>query len=117
YYTIANPVGLVADTFLYDLRGHGRTDVPETGYTVADHVDDLAALLDTWGIDEPVHLVGTSFGGVVALAFTHRFPERVASLVLFEATGFVRERTLEWVTRRAATPKVTDIEIAIEEAS
>ena len=85
YYTIANPVGLVADTYLYDLRGHGRSDVPESGYTVADHVADLEALLDGWGIDEPVHLVGNSFGGVVALAFTQRFPEKVASLVLIEA--------------------------------
>ncbi len=85
YYTIANPIGLVADTYLYDLRGHGRSEVPETGYTVADHVDDLAGLLEEWGIDEPVHLVGNSFGGVVALAFTHRFPHRVASLVLIEA--------------------------------
>jgi pimeloyl-ACP methyl ester carboxylesterase len=86
YYTVANPVGLVAHAYLYDLRGHGRSEMPATGYTVADHVDDLAALLAAWGVgDEPVHLVGNSFGGVVALRFARRFPERVASLVLVEA--------------------------------
>jgi pimeloyl-ACP methyl ester carboxylesterase len=86
YYTIANPVALVADTYLYDLRGHGHSDMPPTGYTVADHVTDLTALLDAWQIgDEPVHLVGNSFGGVVALSFAHLYPERVASLVLIEA--------------------------------
>lgn len=85
YYTIANPVALVADTYLYDMRGHGRTEVPASGYAVVDHVADLRSLLDGWGIDEPVHLVGNSFGGVVALAFTHLFPQRVASLVLIEA--------------------------------
>lgn len=85
YYTIANPVGLVADTYLYDLRGHGRSEMPPTGYTVHDHVEDLRALLAAWGVDGPVHLVGNSFGGVVALAFTRRFPERVASMVLVEA--------------------------------
>jgi pimeloyl-ACP methyl ester carboxylesterase len=87
YYTIANPVGLVADTYLYDLRGHGRSEMPPSGYTVGDHVADLDALLARWQIDddEPVHLVGNSFGGVVALSFAHRFPRRVASLVLIEA--------------------------------
>jgi pimeloyl-ACP methyl ester carboxylesterase len=85
YYTIANPVGLVADTWLYDLRGHGRSDMPSTGYTVHHHVEDLRALLAAWAVDGPVHLVGNSFGGVVALAFAHLFPERVASLVLVEA--------------------------------
>jgi pimeloyl-ACP methyl ester carboxylesterase len=85
YYTIANPVALVADTYLYDLRGHGRSQVPASGYRVADHVADLRALLDAWQVTEPVHLVGTSFGGVVALAFAHLMPDRVASLVLVEA--------------------------------
>jgi pimeloyl-ACP methyl ester carboxylesterase len=85
YVTIANPLALVADTYLYDLRGHGLSDVPETGYAVADHVDDLRRLLDTWGIDEPVHLVSNSFGGVIALTFADLHPERVASLVLLEA--------------------------------
>jgi pimeloyl-ACP methyl ester carboxylesterase len=85
YYTIANPLGLVADTYLYDLRGHGRTEVPKSGYAVIDHVADLRGLLRAWSIDEPVHLVGNSFGCVVALAFAHLFPERVASLVLIEA--------------------------------
>lgn len=85
YYTIANPVGLVADTYLYDLRGHGRTDVPLTGYAVDDHVDDLCGLLEAWDIDRPVHLVGNSFGCAIALAYTRLHPERVASLVLIEA--------------------------------
>ena len=43
------------------------------------------ALLDHWGSTEPVHLFGNSFGGVIALAFAHRHPERVASLFLVEA--------------------------------
>lgn len=85
YYTIANPVAQVADVHLVDLRGHGRSEMPKTGYTVEDNVDDVVALLDLWGITEPVHLFGNSFGGVVSLALAHRHPERVASLFLIEA--------------------------------
>jgi pimeloyl-ACP methyl ester carboxylesterase len=85
YYTIANPVGMVADTHLYDLRGHGRSEVPASGYRVSDHVNDLARLLHAWDIHEPVHVVGNSFGGVVALTFADRYPQRVASLILLDA--------------------------------
>jgi pimeloyl-ACP methyl ester carboxylesterase len=110
----------VADVYLYDLRGHGRSTVPEAGYAVADHVDDLDALLDAWGIDEPVHLVANSFGGVVALGLARRRPERVASMVLVEAHfategwgdrmrgdlsyvafGFDDTRAREWVDENA----------------
>lgn len=84
YYTLANPMALHADTYLYDLRGHGRSEVPKTGYAVVDHVADLRALLAAWEIDEPVHLVGNSFGAVVALTYAHLHPGRVASLVLVE---------------------------------
>jgi pimeloyl-ACP methyl ester carboxylesterase len=85
YYTLANPMALHADTYLYDLRGHGRSDVPKTGYAVIDHVADLRGLLSAWDLDdEPVHLVGNSFGCVVALTYAHLYPGRVASLVMIE---------------------------------
>lgn len=84
YVTIAGGVAVDSDVYLYDLRGHGRSEVPMSNYSVADHLADLAALLEVWGIDEPVHLVGNSFGGILALFFAHLHPERVASLFLVE---------------------------------
>ncbi|MGH3438367.1 MAG: alpha/beta fold hydrolase [Pseudonocardiaceae bacterium] len=86
YYTLANPVAHAgAQVILYDLRGHGLSERPRTGYRVADSVADLAAILDILGVDGPVHLVGNSYGGTVALGFTVAYPERVASMVLIEA--------------------------------
>lgn len=65
----------------YDLRGHGYSDVPTDGYTSADHARDLFALLDVLGA-ERAHVVGHSFGGVIALHAAVLAPERVASVVL-----------------------------------
>lgn len=66
---------------VYDLRGHGYSDVPPSGYTSADMAGDLCGLLDYLGIVR-AHLLGHSFGGVVALHTAALYPERVASLVL-----------------------------------
>ena len=85
YYTLANPCAAAgADVMLYDLRGHGLSERPPLGYALDDSVDDLAALLAELRIDGPVHLVGNSYGGTVALAFALAYPEKVASLVLIE---------------------------------
>jgi pimeloyl-ACP methyl ester carboxylesterase len=85
YFTLANPVAETADVMLYDLRGHGMSERPPTGYRVADLVADLAALLDALAITRPIDLVGNSFGGLVALAFAAAHPERVARLALIDA--------------------------------
>ena len=85
YFSVAPAVAAVAPVLLYDLRGHGRSERPATGYAVADMVADLAAVLDAAGARPRVHLVGNSMGGLVALAFALARPERVASLVLVDA--------------------------------
>lgn len=92
YFTVANPVAQVAPVLLYDLRGHGKSERPASGYSLSEHVADLAALLDTAEIPDAVILVGNSFGGVIALAFAAAHPQRTAGLVLVDAhtgtTGF-----------------------------
>ena len=54
YFTLANPVAETADVVLYDLRGHGMSERPASGYAVANFVADLGAVLDGLGITEPV---------------------------------------------------------------
>lgn len=65
----------------YDLRGHGYSDAPPSGYTSADHAADLFGLLDVIGAPS-ASLVGHSFGGVIAAHAAVLQPGRVSSVVL-----------------------------------
>ena len=86
FFTVANPVARVAEVLLYDLRGHGRSERPSTGYRVEDMVADLDALLDAAGLaGRKVELVGNSFGGLLAIAYALAHPERVSGLALVDA--------------------------------
>ena len=85
YFTLANPIAETCDVICYDLRGHGMSERPPTGYTVDTLVADLAALLDQLEVTRPIDIVGNSFGGLLALAFAAKYPERVARLALIDA--------------------------------
>jgi pimeloyl-ACP methyl ester carboxylesterase len=68
----------------YDLRGHGYSDVPPSGYSADDMATDLGELLDEREITRAA-LVGHSFGADVALYFALRHPERVSQVIAIEA--------------------------------
>ena len=70
---------------LYDLRGHGRSTRPETGYDVATMADDLAGVLEALAPGQPVALVGHSYGALISLEHARRHPEQVTRLALVEA--------------------------------
>ena len=73
---------------LYDVRGHGRTTVPDdpSAYSVPQFAADLAGLLDAVGI-ERLHVGGVSMGGMVSAQFACDFPDRLRSLVLCDTTA------------------------------
>jgi pimeloyl-ACP methyl ester carboxylesterase len=87
YYFTLGPAFAAAgvDVIMYDLRGHGRSDRPRTGYHVESFVDDLAALLGALGETRKVHVVGNSFGGTIAAGLAAWYPELVATVTLIEA--------------------------------
>lgn len=76
-----------------DLRGVGQSAKPKQTYSMELWADDIAALLEHLGIAR-AHILGSSLGGCVALAFAHRHPQKTASLVL-AATFSEIDRTLE----------------------
>jgi pimeloyl-ACP methyl ester carboxylesterase len=84
YFTVAAPLARRFSLLLYDLRGHGLSEQPPTGYSAEDMADDLAAILESLGEPRRPVLVGNSFGGLVALTFAHRHPEQARALVLVD---------------------------------
>ncbi len=71
-----------------DLRGHGRSSAPEDldAYAAEKLAADVRALLDHLGIDLCA-LVGSSFGGMIALQFAVTWPGRLAALVLSDTSA------------------------------
>src|SRR5919108_2247523 len=66
---------------MYDLRGHGYSDMPPRGYTADHMVGDFTGLMDYLGI-ERASILGHSYGGVVALRYAVLRPERVDKLII-----------------------------------
>src|SRR5882757_1828215 len=85
YLTMAPPVAAAGiNVISYDLRGHGKTDRPMSGYTMADFVADLHDLLEQLAVDQ-VHLIGNSFGGTLAFSYASAYPSNVRSIVCIES--------------------------------
>jgi pimeloyl-ACP methyl ester carboxylesterase len=66
-----------------DLRGCGRSDRPDHGYTIADLADDLARFCAEVGVDAPV-VVGHSLGGMIGIELAARYPSVPQALVLVD---------------------------------
>jgi len=80
------------------LPGFGGTpDLPEEQFSLDGYARWVLAFLDAVGIDEPVTLVGHSFGGGVAIRAAADAPGRVSRLVVINSIG-----GSAWTDRRGA---------------
>ncbi|WHT16002.1 alpha/beta hydrolase [Crossiella sp. CA-258035] len=114
YYFTLGPALAAAgyEVLMYDLRGHGRSHRPATGYQLERFVGDLRHLLDRLQVRRPVHLIGNSFGGTVAFGLAAANPELVASLAFIES-----EPALEpWRPKMAANLARAKRELVREES-
>lgn len=86
-----------------DLRGHGQSAAPPgSTFSVAELEGDLGRLLDASNTG-PVHVVGLSAGGFLALRWALDAPERFRSLVLVNAAPHCDNHTKAVVDRWAET--------------
>ncbi|QLH80834.1 alpha/beta fold hydrolase [Halosimplex pelagicum] len=68
------------DVIVYDARGHGHSDAPESGYDADARAADLIALLEGLGVDDPIFF-GHSMGGDTVLAAAADYPDRPRAVV------------------------------------
>ncbi len=83
YFTAASALSGQHQVVLYDLRGHGKSERPPSGYDLATLAADLGSLVEQFGA-EPVSLVGHSGGGLIAMRYAMAHPERVRRMVLLD---------------------------------
>jgi pimeloyl-ACP methyl ester carboxylesterase len=74
-----------------DLPGFGLTPAGAEKPGLAAFARAVVGVLDAVGEDRPVHLMGNSLGGAVAMTVAAEHPERVAGLLLANSAGFGRE--------------------------
>lgn len=70
--------------FAISLRGRGGSSLPERGFDLAHHTQDLLALLD-YALLERVVVVGWSIGAVYGLGLASAHPDRVLGLIVGDA--------------------------------
>jgi 3-oxoadipate enol-lactonase len=71
---------------LHDFKGQLKSDKPPGPYTFKEHAGDAKALFDHLGIRR-LHLVGTSYGGEVAMKFAIEYPEAAASITVIDSVS------------------------------
>lgn len=67
-----------------DLRGSGRTEHPPEGYNIPQFVEDVAQFTDRLRLTR-FHLLGHSMGGMTAMLFALKHPEKVHTLCLLDS--------------------------------
>ncbi|MGB7876165.1 MAG: alpha/beta fold hydrolase, partial [Anaerolineales bacterium] len=70
-----------------DLRGHGLSDKPSSGYDMATSQADLEKAFEILKVNKPFVLVGHSFGGALVTEFALNHPEQIEGLVLMATAG------------------------------
>ena len=100
----------------YDTRGAGLSQKVRGELTLDAMADDIAALLDNYGIAGKVALAGIAVGGAIALHFAARHPKRTSAVVVGSpATGIAAERR-DPALERLAKIEAAGMAFAVEDS-
>lgn len=74
----------------HDFRGQLKSDKPAGPYSFAMHAEDAKKLFDHLGVEQ-VHIIGTSYGGEVAMKFAMMYPEMTKSISIIDSVSELDE--------------------------
>lgn len=91
---VAQSLTSAYEVYRFDLRGSGRSEVPEGPYELETWVEDLRAFLNDQDIDA-AHLVGHSLGSLISMRFAAEYSDRVQTLSVAAAGPGIPEEKKE----------------------
>src|SRR5207237_4934832 len=97
----------------YDTRGHGGTDAPAGGYTLAQLADDARALLKALGIAR-THWIGLSMGGMIGQTLALTSPSILQSLSLCDTSSRIPADMKHLWDERITTVEAQGMEPMVE---
>jgi len=71
---------------LHDFKGQLKSSKPAGPYTFAEHCAEARALFEHLGVHQ-LHLIGTSYGGEVAMKFAILYPEMVKTISVIDSVS------------------------------
>ncbi len=81
------------DVIMVDMRGHGKSEAPEDGYTYGNMVSELAGFCQALNLDKPI-LLGHSMGAITTLALAGMYPDLPRAILLEDPPPFWRSEHL-----------------------
>ena len=107
WWPVIDPLAERFHLYQLDLRGHGASGKPASGYRIEDYAADLDTMIDTLALEAP-RIVGHSLGALVALYWASQRPTRAAALVVEDPSLRTPPNILEafdgWQQLAALTP-------------
>lgn len=97
---------------MFDLRGHGYSSMPTSGYSASSMAHDLLGLMDHLEIESAL-LAGHSYGGGAVLEAVVMAPNRCRRMALFDS----RIQRLQPIMRLHDIPNLTAYEVAVADAT
>jgi N-formylmaleamate deformylase len=75
------------DIIMVDVRGHGKSDAPNEGYTLENLASDLASCIQSLQLKKPI-LLGHSLGAIISLLLAGYYPEIPGAIILEDPPAF-----------------------------